>query len=70
VWIRRCEMASNLALDDNLLREALEIGKFKSKKETVNVALKEFVLRRKQQKIKDLFGKMPFDDDYDYKKAR
>jgi len=63
-------MASNLALDDNLLREALEIGKFKSKKETVNVALKEFVLRRKQQKIKDLFGKMPFDDDYDYKKAR
>jgi Arc/MetJ family transcription regulator len=63
-------MATNLALDDNLLSEALEIGRFKSKKETVNVALKEFVLRRKQQKIKDLFGKMPFDDDYDYKKAR
>ena len=63
-------MASNLALDDNLLMEALEIGQFKSKKETVNVALREFVLRRKQQKAKDLFGKMPFDEDYDYKKGR
>ena len=63
-------MATNLALDDNLLSEAREIGRFKSKKETVNVALKEFVLRRKQQKIKDLFSKMPFDDDYDHKKAR
>ena len=63
-------MASNLALDDNLLKEALIIGNFKSKKETVNTALKEFIAKRKQQKVKDIFGKMPFDDDYDYKKAR
>ena len=63
-------MATNLALDDTLLNEALSIGGFKSKKETVNTALKEFVERRKQKEILQLFGSMPFDDDYDYKKAR
>lgn len=63
-------MATNLALDDGLLNEALELGHFKSKKDTVNTALKEFIQRRKQKDIVGLFGKMAFDDDYDYKKGR
>jgi Arc/MetJ family transcription regulator len=63
-------MPTNLALDDELLKQALEIGDFRSKKDTVNAALKEFIDRRKQLKIKDLFGKMPFDKEYDYKKGR
>ena len=63
-------MPTNLALDDKLLTEALEIGDFTSKKDTVNAALKEFVDRRKQLKIKDLFGNMPFDKGYNYKKGR
>lgn len=63
-------MATNLALDVNLLNSALEVGGFKSKKDTVNAALKEFIERRKQQEIKELFGKLPADDDYDYKIAR
>ena len=63
-------MATNLALDVELLNEALEIGHFKSKKDTVNTALKEFIQRRKQKDIIGLFGKMAFDDDYDYKKSR
>lgn len=63
-------MPTNLALDNNLLDTALKIGGFKSKKDTVNAALKEFIERRKQQEIKELFGKMPADDNYDYKKNR
>ena len=63
-------MATNLAIDDNLLNEAKEIGGLKTKKATVNEALREFILRRKQMKILDLFGKVDFDPDYDYKKAR
>lgn len=63
-------MATNLALDEKLLLEALELGQFRSKKETVNTALKEFIERRKQMEITALFGKLPFDDDNDYKKAR
>lgn len=63
-------MATNLALDTTLLEEALDIGGLKSKKDTVNQALKEFVQRRKQKEIIDLFGKLPADEDYDYKQGR
>ena len=62
-------MATNLALDDRLLETALKIGGLKTKKDTVNAALKEFVERRKQKEIIALFGAMPNDEDYDYKKA-
>jgi Arc/MetJ family transcription regulator len=63
-------MASNLAIDDELMRAALEIGGFKSKKDTVNQALKEFIKRRKTADIIDLFGKVEYAPDYDYKEAR
>jgi Arc/MetJ family transcription regulator len=63
-------MATNLAIDNDLLIQALELGHFKTKKETVNNALKEFVEKRKQLEIIDLFGTVDFDEDYDYKKAR
>lgn len=63
-------MATNLALDDSLLDVALKVGGFKSKKDTVNAALKEFIERRKQQEIKELFGNLPADEEYDYKQGR
>jgi Arc/MetJ family transcription regulator len=63
-------MATNLAIDEKLLIEALHISGCKTKKETVNKALKEFIQRRKQEEIIDLFGTIQFDDDYDYKKLR
>ena len=63
-------MATSLAIDDNLLKLALEVGGFKTKKDTVNVALKEFVERHKQHEIIELFGKLPSDLDYDYKQGR
>lgn len=63
-------MPTNLAIDDRLLREAQKIGKHRTKKETVNVALREYVQRRKQQHIIDLFGTIEYDADYDYKRDR
>jgi hypothetical protein len=63
-------MATNLAIDDSLLNEALEISGLKTKKDTVNLALKEFVDRRKQSEIINIFGKMDPDPDYDYKRGR
>lgn len=63
-------MATNLAIDIKLLEEAQSISGLKTKKETVNNALKEFVSRRKQMELIDLFGKYDPDSDYDYKKAR
>ena len=42
----------------------------KTKKETVNLALREFVNRRKQLEIVDLFNQMDPDENYDYKESR
>ena len=63
-------MATNLSIDPDLLDEALHISGLKTKKETVNQALKEFVQRRKQREITSLFGQLPQDPDYDYKQGR
>ena len=63
-------MATNLAIDNDLLTEAQKIAGFKTKKETVNSALKEFIARRKQIEIIDLFGNIDYDEDYDYKAGR
>jgi Arc/MetJ family transcription regulator len=63
-------MATNLAIDDKLLQEALDLSGLKTKKETVNLALREFVNRHKQIEILNIFGKMDPDPDYDYKKGR
>ena len=63
-------MATNLAINDQLLNNALEIGGFRSKKDTVNAALAEFIQRRKAEDIIDLFGKVEFDEAYDHKMMR
>lgn len=63
-------MATNLALDDKLINEALAAGRHKSKKEAVTAALKEYIAHKKQLNIFKLFGRVDFDDTYDPKKAR
>ena len=63
-------MATNLAIDNNLLNEAQQVAHLKTKKDTVNLALREFVNRRKQMEIIDLFNQMDPDENYDYKKPR
>ena len=63
-------MPTNLAIDDRLLEEAQELGKHRTKKETVNAALEEYVRRRKQQEILSLFGTIEYDEGYHYKRER
>jgi hypothetical protein len=63
-------MATNLALDDKLIVEAQRVGKHKTKKEAVTAALSEYVRRRKQLDIVNLFGTIDYDPKYDYKAAR
>ena len=63
-------MATNLALDDNLLALAQKVGGMKTKKDTVNAALKEFIERRRQEEILGLFGTIEWDNEYDYKELR
>jgi hypothetical protein len=63
-------MATNLSIDNELLNTALIAGGLKTKKDTVNLALKEFIKRRKTAEIISLFGTIEYDTDYNYKEAR
>ena len=63
-------MATNLAIDGKLLAAAVRAGGHATKRAAVNEALREYVQRRKQLKILELFGTVDLDPSYDYKKQR
>ena len=53
-------MATNLAIEDKLLQEALRVGGFPTKKQTVTRALEEFIGRRKQRRVLKAIGTFRF----------
>ncbi|MDR3763647.1 MAG: type II toxin-antitoxin system VapB family antitoxin [Acidobacteriota bacterium] len=63
-------MATNLALDDRLIEEARRIGHHGTKKEAVTAALDEYIRRRKQVRVLDLFDTVDYDREYDHRRAR
>ena len=63
-------MHTNIDIDENLIREALELGGPKTKRAIVNEALAEYVRARKQQDILELFGQIDYDPAHNYKAAR
>lgn len=65
------DMRTNIDIDDKIMQDAMRAGGFKTKKETVEVALKALARQRKsQRKILELFGKIEFDPAYDHRKMR
>ena len=63
-------MATNLSIDPKLLERALDVSGEKTKKAAVTIALKEFIARREQKRLLELFGKLEWDSEYDYKAER
>lgn len=63
-------MATNLAIDDKLLETALQVGGLKTKKDTVNLALEEFIKRRKMEDVISMFNNIEYDKGYNYKRLR
>ena len=63
-------MATNLQLDDRLIREAVTLGGHRTKKAAVTRALTDYVRHLQQERILELFGTVDFDPAYDYKKQR
>jgi hypothetical protein len=63
-------MATNLAIDPELLERALRVSGEKSKRAAVTKALEEFIARREQARVIELFGVLDWDPDYDYKAER
>jgi len=61
---------TNLAIDDRLIDQAKRLGRHRTKKDTVNAALDEYIRRRKQAALVPLFGTIDYDARYDYKSER
>ena len=61
------DMATNLALDPFLLDRVVAVSGESTKKAAVTLALKEFIARREQRRVAELFGKLEWDSTYDYK---
>ena len=63
-------MATNLAIDPELIERALEISGERTKKAAVTKALQEYIARREQKQLAQLFGSLEWDANYDYKTER
>jgi hypothetical protein len=63
-------MATNLTLDPRLLERAVEVSGERTKTAAVTRALEEFVARREQGRIVELFGAFEWDPEYDHKAER
>ncbi|OGL05355.1 MAG: antitoxin [Candidatus Rokubacteria bacterium RIFCSPLOWO2_02_FULL_71_18] len=63
-------MATNLAIDEQLLEQALRVGGHRTKRATVNEALEEYIKRRKRLRATEAFGTIDFDPKFSYKRAR
>jgi Arc/MetJ family transcription regulator len=63
-------MATNLQLDDRLIREAVTLGGHRTKKAAVTQALTNYIRHLQQERMLDLLGKVDFDPAYDYKRQR
>ncbi len=63
-------MRTNIVIDDQLMEEALKLSKTKTKKELIKKALEEFIQNRRRLNLKDIKGKIQFEEGYDYKNMR
>ncbi len=70
IMCKTLHMATNLSIDPKLLDRALEVSGENTKKAAVTIALKEFIARREQKRLLELFGNLDWDSDYDYKAER
>lgn len=63
-------MATNLSIDPELIERALIVSGERTKKAAVTKALQEYIARREQKRLAELFGKLEWDAEYDYKQDR
>ncbi|MCK5535298.1 MAG: type II toxin-antitoxin system VapB family antitoxin [Bacteroidales bacterium] len=58
-------MRTNIVIDDNLMRDALQVTGLKTKKEAVELGLKALIRLKKQEEIKKFKGKLKWEGDLD-----
>jgi len=70
LFTEESHMATNLALDQELLDRAFRVSGEPTKKAAVTRALQEFIARREQRRVAELFGQLEWDTSFDYKAER
>ncbi len=63
-------MRTNIVLDDELIEEGFRYSGVKTKRELIQLALREFVENRRRLNLLELEGKIEFAEGYDYKSMR
>jgi Arc/MetJ family transcription regulator len=63
-------MRTNIVLDDKLVADAMRLARVRSKREVVDLALREMVLRRRRRNVLDLVDQELIAPDYDVRKVR
>lgn len=58
-------MRTNIEIDDKLMKETLKVTGLKTKREAVELALKELLRIRRQADVKELWGKFDWQGDLD-----
>ena len=56
-------MRTNIVLNDQLVKEAMELSHANTKKEVIDLALQNFVSYLKRRNMKTLFGKVTWEGD-------
>jgi Arc/MetJ family transcription regulator len=58
-------MRTNIVIDDELMKEALQLSGLKTKREVVDLALRRFIQLKKQEEIRNWRGKLKWEGDLD-----
>ena len=66
--IVRC-MRTNIEIDDGVMREAQRLTGARTKRETVDLALRELVARQRRLGVLDLRGKVHWEGDLELSRA-
>ena len=61
---------TKLSIDPRLIDQAFKASRERTKNAAVTKALQEFIARRRQKRLLDLFGKLEWQASYDYKAER
>lgn len=70
VLVRGSHVATDPSIDPKLLERVLAVSSEKTEKAAVTRALTDLIARREQKRLRELFGKLRWDPDFDYKVER
>jgi len=63
-------MVTPIQIDENLLQEALALSNHPTTTALIEAALREYIQRRQQLKVLELFGTIDYEENYNYKQQR